>query len=35
LRSLEAAIDYAVALIPGAEGFPRKISVGRLVPFRF
>jgi hypothetical protein len=34
LRSLEAAIDYAVALIPGAEGLPRKISVDRLVPFR-
>jgi Protein of unknown function (DUF1353) len=30
LRSLEAAIDYAVALIPNVEGFPRKISVGRL-----
>jgi Protein of unknown function (DUF1353) len=31
LRNLEAAIDYAVRLIPHAEGCPRSISVGRLV----
>lgn len=30
LRSLEAAIDYAVGLIPTAEGSPRGISIGRL-----
>jgi hypothetical protein len=30
LRSLEAAIDYAVGLIPHVEGAPRGISVGRL-----
>jgi len=30
LRSLEAAIDYAVGLIPHVEGLPRGISVGRL-----
>jgi Protein of unknown function (DUF1353) len=31
LRNLEAAIDYAVGLIPHVEGSPRSISVGRLV----
>jgi hypothetical protein len=30
LRSLEAAIDYAVGLIPYVEGSPRRISVGHL-----
>jgi Protein of unknown function (DUF1353) len=30
LPSLEAAIDYAVSLIPHVEGAPRRISVGRL-----
>jgi Protein of unknown function (DUF1353) len=30
LRSLEAAIDYAVGLIPTVGGAPRAISVGRL-----
>jgi Protein of unknown function (DUF1353) len=30
LRSLEAAIDHAVGLIPCVEGSPRRISVGRL-----
>jgi Protein of unknown function (DUF1353) len=29
LRNLEAAIDYAVGLIPNVEGSPRSISVGR------
>jgi hypothetical protein len=30
LPSLEAAIDYAVTLIPHVEGARRRISVGRL-----
>jgi hypothetical protein len=30
LRNIEAAIDYAVALIPYVEGSPRSILVGRL-----
>jgi hypothetical protein len=30
LQNLEAAIDYAVGLIPHVEGAPREISVGRL-----
>ena len=30
LRDIEAAIDYAVGLIPYVEGSPRSVSVGRL-----
>lgn len=30
LRSLEAAIDYSVSLIPSIEGSSRKITIGRL-----
>jgi hypothetical protein len=30
LQSLEAAIDYAVGLIPGVQGSARVISIGRL-----
>jgi hypothetical protein len=30
LRSLEAAIDYAVSLIPHVEGASRELTVGHL-----